>query len=480
MFPRAVLFVASVTLCVSLALGQAVPSPPYKTLYLNVSIDHFNVETQSSTFSMRYLVNEDSWRNDPTNPGPIIFYTGNEGGIEGFWDNTGFAFELAAALEGLVVFGEHRFYGESLPFGETSWERGHIGYLSVEQALADFAVLINHLQTPDESPYPHAQNSKVIALGGSYGGMLSAWIRIKYPHLIDAALAASAPLHFNQIPNFFQAVTEDFSEVDARCPDIARRAFTYAQTLAQSGTPGLQHLSLSLNLCSPLQLDQLTHLNLWAINAFTTLTMGDYPYPTTFLGPLPGFPVKTACEMLLQAAGGSDDAALSALSSVIELVYNNSGKCHDIYAEFVECADQTGCGTSQEGKSWDYQACSELIFFPGTTNVTDMFPAHTWNVDTHRAYCQQTWGITPDPRRSYWLFGDAQLSSASNIIFSNGLLDPWRVGGIFTPPSASTACVTVADGAHHLDLRGTDPRDPASVTEARQKELAILKGWLGL
>ena len=39
--------------------------------------------------------------------GPVFFYTGNEGSITNFWDNSGFVFEAAEKFNALVIFGEH-------------------------------------------------------------------------------------------------------------------------------------------------------------------------------------------------------------------------------------------------------------------------------------------------------------------------------------------------------------------------------------
>ncbi|KAJ7381683.1 Dipeptidyl peptidase 2 [Desmophyllum pertusum] len=99
--------------------------------------------------------------------GPIFFYTGNEGPITSFWDNSGFVFEAAEKFNALVIFGEH-------------WSKPWQTML--------FLVIELKIQFK-------ATQSKVVAFGGSYGGILTAYMRFKYPNVIDAALAASAPIY---------------------------------------------------------------------------------------------------------------------------------------------------------------------------------------------------------------------------------------------------------------------------------------------
>lgn len=155
----------------------------YEIKQFDVLLDHFNY-VDNRTFSLRYLINN-TYVDDEKSP--ILFYTGNEGDIELFAQNTGFMWRVASELGGMLVFAEHRYYGKSMPFGNESYkDPQHFGYLSSEQALADFADLLQVLNPDTRRP--------VIAFGGSYGGMLSAWFRMKYPHLVAGALASSAPV----------------------------------------------------------------------------------------------------------------------------------------------------------------------------------------------------------------------------------------------------------------------------------------------
>lgn len=56
----------------------------------------------------------------------------------------------------------------------------------------------------------------------------------------------------------------------------------------------------------------------------------------------------------------------------------------------------------------------------------------------------------------------------SNIIFSNGDLDPWRAGGVLTDINPDIIVRMIKGAAHHLELREPHEDDPEDVVEARK------------
>ncbi|XP_076436693.1 dipeptidyl peptidase 2-like [Babylonia areolata] len=459
----------SCILCVSVTLADV---PPYEEKYFNQTIDHFNFKSYGNqTYLQRYLVQDKWWS---VGKGPIFFYTGNEGDITDFWAATGFVHDIAPQFGALVIFAEHRYYGKSLPFGDKSFEGTNVGLLTVEQALADYAVLLTTLKAELSAP-----NVPVIAFGGSYGGMLSAYMRFKYPNVIAGALAASAPI-FMLDPDFdrsffFSLVTKDFFQAGVDCLGKVEEGFSAMDQLAKQGPAGLQKLSELLQLCSPLANNGSAYQQLqgWVRNAFTFLAMLDYPYPTDFLGTkLPAQPVKAACRVLMNAT--NPVVGLAEASAV----YYGSPKCNNITAQFIECADPTGCGLGPNAWAWDYQACTEITLPSGSNGKTDMFPDLPFTQAMRRDYCLKRWGVAPRLQWPSVQFWGRRIHETSNIIFSNGDLDPWRGGGVLSSVSDSVVAILVKGGAHHLDLRGSNKLDPPGVIEAREKERFHIRLWV--
>lgn len=77
--------------------------------------------------------------------GPLILYIGGEGEA---YPAGGFTLKIAKQFKGIVATLEHRFYGESQPFGknENSYSIENLKFLTHEQALEDLANFIGYLK----------------------------------------------------------------------------------------------------------------------------------------------------------------------------------------------------------------------------------------------------------------------------------------------------------------------------------------------
>lgn len=347
----------------------------------------------------------------------------------------------------------------------------------MSQALHDY---VNTLDVIRKS-YNVPLEAPVAAFGGSYPGELAALLRVRFPEHFDMALASSAPLARDPpTGGFFRVVTDAFALANAQCPNIIRAAFDAINDLFS--TQSYLDLQLRLSLCAQKTVPRVIYL--WVLNAFATLAMENYPYATGDFGAYPLFAACRSAVETMQVAGDP----IAALGAAVGVMYNSTGtnSCFDIVdGDFLNCADITGCGTGNDALSWDYQSCTDVAFRIDTNNVTDMFPPVPFNQMNYATRCsqvktnvfcssncvraqqindcrrslneqlnrspQQRWSITPGASIAQRL----NLTYATNIIFSNGLLDGWEALGILQSPNPGSLVTVQYVGAHHEDLRGT-------------------------
>jgi pimeloyl-ACP methyl ester carboxylesterase len=176
---NALIIAVSVLLCVAhTGFAQSVhPTSANCTWkYVEQPLSHFEKSDDLGTYQQRLCIYDGYWT--PSKSQPVFFYTGNESPVEEYVDNTGLMWNLAAKYNALVVFAEHRYFGKSIP--AINGKKNCVSYLSSEEALADYATLAGLIRREWGG-----EGSAIIAFGGSYGGMLASWLRIKYPGAID-------------------------------------------------------------------------------------------------------------------------------------------------------------------------------------------------------------------------------------------------------------------------------------------------------
>mmetsp|Transcript_8029 Transcript_8029/g.11883 ORF Transcript_8029/g.11883 Transcript_8029/m.11883 type:complete len:629 (+) Transcript_8029:96-1982(+) len=465
--------------------------------WYNQTINHFpsSSSTAETTFQQRYFVNTDHW----DKKGPILLYAGNEANVEVYINATGFMWENAPSLHAALLFIEHRYYGQSIPFDlplddpnyDFRKDEDKLQFLTVEQALADYASILTHFKQDC-----NAEDCPVIVLGGSYGGMLAAWFRLTYPHLVDGAIAASAPLlafledvpsAFGHGESYWQIVTSDASEKGGSAPECSsnvREAFQALFHLADQ-SQGLETLTNIFHPCQPFQSMQDVHkLSLYHLNAWDSMAMGNYPYPSNYLIyqqtndasiQLPAFPVRAACNHMSGAFNHNDTARLlSALRDAGNVYYNATGTEHCF--DLPEDVNFDGI--------WDYQFCTELL--PQETcfkrdGIHDMFWSFDLNHSLITEHCVKSFPASSGPNWSWMkdMFQEVE-QKLTNVVLTNGAYDPWTAGGILPPGlSESVPSFMIEEGAHHLDLMFSDlEHDPISVVNVRKMEMEYIRKWI--
>lgn len=118
--------------------------------------------------------------------------------------------------------------------------------------------------------------------------------------------------------------------------------------------------------------------------------------------------------------------------SAAAMVFANYGD----YQSCISLHPEPNPDQGLDGNGWSVQACNEMVMPFASRSTTSMFPASEWNKWETTAVCQARFSQNPQYDWALDYFGgmnpEKDFMKTSNIIFSNGELDPWHAGGVLT------------------------------------------------
>ncbi|KAJ9188757.1 hypothetical protein P3X46_000122 [Hevea brasiliensis] len=438
-------------------------SDDLETFFYNQTLDHFNYKPESyNTFEQRYVISSKYW-GGANSLAPILVYFGAEAPLDGDLAVVGFLSDNAFRLNALLLYIEHRYYGKSIPSGsrEEAFKNGRTrGYFNSAQAIADYAEIIIHVKK-----LLHAENSPVIAIGGSYGGMLACWFRLKYPHIALGALASSAPVlyvdHISPPDGHDSIVANDFREASETCYQTIKKSWAEIDEIA-SKPNGLSILSKKFKTCK--SLTDSYELKNYLVSMYSGAAQYNKP---------PTYPVNIVCSGI--DGSSSTDSGKDNLSKIFAGLFAYMGD--------RSCYINSPANVPETSMGWRWETCSEMVIPIGRGNDT-MFPPDPFDLKSYIQDCKDLFGVPPRPHWVTAYYGNHSIKVilqryGSNIIFSNGLKDPYSSGGVLENLSDNITAVYTVNGSHCLDiLFANKTTDPVWLVAQREVEIKIIEGWI--
>ncbi|XP_039121553.1 probable serine protease EDA2 isoform X3 [Dioscorea cayenensis subsp. rotundata] len=404
--------------------------------WLDQSIDHFS-PIDHRQFKQRYYEFLDYYQVG----GPIFLKICGESACLGIPND--YTAVLAKKFGAALVSLEHRYYGKSSPFDDLA--TNNLRYLSSKQALFDLAVFRQYYQliVLQESINAKYNLSKAenpwFVFGVSYSGALSAWFRLKFPHLTCGSLASSAVvLAVYNFTAFDQQIGES---AGAQCKAALQEITELVDEELQSDGGSVKALFGAAQLMN--DVDFLYFLADAAVTAF------QYGNPDVLCSPL--VDAKTSGKNLVEA-----------YSSYVKDYYLG------IFGASVKTYDQqhlknTTVSDASGDRLWWFQVCSEVAYFQvAPENDTVRSP----RIDTqyHLNLCKNVFGegIYPDVDMTNLYYGGSKIAG-TRIVFTNGSQDPWRHASKQTSsPDLPSYIINCHNCGHGTDLRGC-PQSPLNI-----------------
>jgi pimeloyl-ACP methyl ester carboxylesterase len=379
----------------------------------------------------------------------MIIYIGGEGPLGG--TAGGMVATLARERGALQLALEHRYYGESFPAPLS--DKVTMTTLHVETALEDLSSFIIAQKAS------LGFTGKVLVVGGSYPGALSAWFRLKYPEIADASWSSSGVV--NAVYNFTGFDAQVLADVDPEC--VAALHGVTAAFDAAWDAGGARKSALLALFGTP---------SYWL--------KGDMAWMLAdSAGMAVQYGTKAAlCSALLPVS--KDPLAQFAAFTKAHYGANFPSSCY--YSTRCLSSPSMSDQWIAADYQWVYQCCRELAYWQVAYDGSQRSAAVT--LDYYNEQCQAAFGFDPKTSGANAAF-NAKFGGAtpdsSNTIALNGGDDPWQRAAVESSLSPDYPELTaVCDGCGHCgDLSAPRPDENAAITAQHNAIRSYAQKWLG-
>ncbi|XP_018566061.1 putative serine protease K12H4.7 isoform X2 [Anoplophora glabripennis] len=435
--------------------------------YFTQKLDHES--NDEITWSQRYFVNKEYFNTTANNV--VFLMLGGESEASERWMIYG-SWLVSAQKYGALLFQlEHRFYGKSHPFSDLSTE--NLRYLSSEQALADAA---NFIKAMNEQ-YSLPSDVKWIVFGGSYSGSLAAWLRLKYPDLVQGAVSTSGPLLAKlDFYEYFQVVIDDLAAISQECVNNLTTAMKQVDDLLYNPSDE-ESLTSIFNLCEPIE--GLDVDGFEVANFYTSLT--DAFASVAQSSGLLEFTIDDLCDPLTDQNGGKE---IVRLSNVVNRIHGTQYGCLSYdYATYVAYLKDTK--KNGDLRQWIYQTCTEFGWYQ-TTSREDKIFGKGCSIDFNTNLCVEVFGksfnetfINAQIDRTNANYGGIDIA-VSNVVYVHGSLDPWHAAGLTETTNPDSPVIFIEGTSHCADMYETTENELPQLTAAKNEVDRLIGVWLGL
>nr|XP_006823961.1 PREDICTED: putative serine protease K12H4.7-like [Saccoglossus kowalevskii] len=442
--------------------------------WISQRLDHYN-DADLRTWQQRYYIDDSHY----IAGGPVFLNIGGEGPLNSKWlmaETTWIQYAMKYGALCLLV--EHRYYGKSHPTVDVSTDS--LQYLSSEQALADLAYFRNYI-----GEKLNITNNKWIAFGGN----LAAWFRIKYPHLVDGAVATSAPvlakLNFTE---YLEVVRDSLasSKAGEACNKNIQAAVIDMQKKLQT-TEGEKLLQNIFQVCGPINSTELKD-----VQNFHSLVSGNFEGVVQynrdnreFEGAVgTNITLDTLCDIMVDESIGDPLHRYAAVNTLMLQTYQT--KCLDIsYDNMIQEMRQNSWNSSaaEGGKQWVYQTCTEFGYYQTSDAINQPF-GHNFPLSFSLQQCQDIYGkqfnqttLTAGIKSTNTNYGGLGLKT-NNVVFPNGSIDPWHALGITQDVSQSVTAIYIKGTAHCANMYPEKADDLPQLKQARKTIEILIGKWI--